>query len=214
MVPKGLTSLVLRPPFWIRKIYPGAIWSMEEDKLLLSFDDGPHPVYTPQILDILDKYSVKAYFFLSGQAAERYPEGVIQIIQQGHRIGLHGYQHLDGWKTPAKVWLQDWEKGKKVLEDICGYSIHIGRPPYGHIPFSLRKSLSRQYTIWMWDLLLGDYDPRVNGEVLKQRIFQWARPGSIIVLHENDKSGVKVCEVLGEVIEGLRTKGLKWVEGV
>jgi len=175
---------LIRPWLIFRFLYTDALFRIKtEDKILcLTFDDGPDPGSTHEILSVLEKYGVKAVFFCSGRAAEKYSELVTEIISRGHLIGNHGYDHPDGWKTSCKRYHEDIKKAAIFTSDT------IIRPPYGHLRMNQYRCLRKTYKIVFWDIMPYDFDPRFDAsrsfELLKKKI----RPGSVIVLHDTPAS--------------------------
>ncbi len=175
---------LFRPGFVAGCLYPEALFRIKTDtKLLyLTFDDGPDPYSTPQLLGILGRYNVKALFFCSGQAAEQHP-GLIDLINSGgHLTGNHGYLHFDGWSTPSARYLDDVEKAATLTSAV------LFRPPFGHMRFRQYRTLKDRYRIVLWDIMPYDFDKNFgisrSLNILKRKI----RPGSIIVLHDNPAS--------------------------
>ncbi len=175
---------LFRPFFLAGWIYPDALFRIEtSDKLLfLTFDDGPDPVSTPVLLDILNKYGVKATFFCNGKAAEKYPSQINRLHEEGHVLGNHGYSHLDGWRTGTKAYTEDIYKASAFTSD------KIFRPPYGRISFRQKKILSQSFKLVFWDLMPYDFDSQFGSRnsliILKEKI----RKGSVIVLHDTFSS--------------------------
>jgi len=150
--------------------------------LWLTFDDGPDPVSTPVILDILDKQKVKALFFCSGSAAEKHPDVIELIKAKGHLIGNHGYGHLNGWKTATVNYLTD------ISSAATETSSSFFRPPFGRLSLRQYWRLKGKYKIIFWDVMPYDFDSSFGYKntlkILKKKI----RSGSIIVLHDTSKS--------------------------
>jgi peptidoglycan-N-acetylglucosamine deacetylase len=175
---------LFRPGFIAACLYPEAIFRIKttEKLLYMTFDDGPNPDSTPQLLDILDQYNIKAVFFCDGRAAEKYPYLINQISSKGHVIGNHGYNHLNGWKTSTEKYTADIEKAAPTT------SGSLFRPPYGRLRFGQYRKLKKKYRIVFWDIMPYDFDTSFGSEnslkILKSKI----RPGSVIVLHDNPNS--------------------------
>lgn len=153
------------------------------DKVVcLTFDDGPDPDSTPVILEILDKHNVKAAFFCDGRAAETYPRLVDMIRLRGHRIGNHGYNHLNGWVTSQKEYCKDVNYASRFTSD------RLFRPPYGLLRYNQYRHLRNTYKIVFWDIMPYDFDRGIESdrslEILNKRI----RSGSVIVLHDRQDS--------------------------
>ena len=173
-----------RPVFFTGVLYPEVIFRLRTtDKFLcLTFDDGPDPDSTPQLLEILDSHKVKALFFCDGAAAEKYPVLIDQMKSEGHIIGNHGYNHLSGFTTSLNRYVADITKASRFTSSI------FFRPQYGHLRFTQYKKLSKVYKIFYWDIMPYDFDKSFGSEnslrILKNKV----RPGSIIVLHDNHDS--------------------------
>ncbi len=174
----------------------------------LSFDDGPDPETTPIILEILERYNIKALFFLSGRNAEKHPSLAKQIREKGHIAGNHGYNHLKGTKTKFKEYIDDIHLAAEST------STTIFRPPYGKITPRQYRYLTKHFTIVLWDLMAYDFDQNFDKGKVLNLILRKCRNGSVIVLH--DKPGASSTEILEEVIINLIDKGYCFVlpEGI
>lgn len=185
---------LFRPCFIAACLYPEAIFRIKtaEKLLYLTFDDGPDPDSTPELLSLLHSYSIKALFFCDGQAAEKYPELMELIITQGHIIGNHGYSHTDGWLTSTGNYLSDVSKAAQFI------SSSLFRPPFGRMKTPQYRKLKKDYRIFLWDVMPYDFDKTFGSEnsleVLKKKI----RPGSIIVLHDKPTSNAN--KVIAEFV--------------
>lgn len=199
---------LFRPCFFARCLYPDAIFRIKttEKLLYLTFDDGPDSDSTPQLLDILDLYNIKAQFFCNGRAALKYPDLVNTIKVRGHKAGNHGYGHLNGWLTTTKRYIDD------ISEAAPYTSYDLFRPPYGRLRFAQYRKLKRNYKIVFWDLMPYDFDISFGSEnslrILKSKI----RPGSIIVLHDTPNSNAN--KILDEFITFSLKEGYRFeIEG-
>lgn len=190
----------------MERLYPEAIFRIktEEKHLLLTFDDGPDPVSTPRILEILSKHRVYAIFFCTGIKAEKYPGLMETIRSYGHTIGNHGYSHLSGWKTSKSSYIADIEKADGLT------SPDLFRPPYGMLTPWQYKALKKKYKIFFWDLMPFDFDTSFGSgnvfKVLKEKI----RPGSIIVLHDSPLS--YAAGLLDEFLEYANAEGYRFAD--
>jgi peptidoglycan-N-acetylglucosamine deacetylase len=177
-----------RTPFWLKKIYPGCLWNYPPDsrdkKIYLSFDDGPHPVATPFVLDTLKQHNAKASFFCIGKNVVAEPAIYKRILVEGHRVGNHSFNHLNGWKTDNGIYFENIEKARALIDS------DLFRPPYGRATFFQMKNLREKlnYKIVMWDILSGDFDPSVDGTMAAERVVRKSRPGSIVVFHDSAKA--------------------------
>jgi peptidoglycan/xylan/chitin deacetylase (PgdA/CDA1 family) len=171
---------LFRPGFLTRCLYPEAVFRIKttEKVLYLTFDDGPDPVSTPQLLTLLKTHNIKTTFFCNGKAAEEYPELMNQISLGGHQTGNHGYSHLDGWRTGSVKFIKDVIRASDFTSD------KIFRPPFGRLSNKQRKRLPKSFKLIFWDIMAYDFDTTFGG-VKSLRILQnKIRPGSIIVLHD------------------------------
>lgn len=195
---------LFRPWSGFSRLYPDAIFRIKtQEKLLsLTFDDGPDPASTPQILGILKRYGIRATFFCTGIKAEKYPDLVSEIKIAGHQIGNHGYSHLNGWRTDFKNYSEDIYRADELT------SSEIFRPPYGRLTFRQYSGLKDKYRIFFWDLMPYDFDPSFGAgrslNILKRKI----RPGSVIVLHDTPLSSAG--RILEEYIEFAIKNGYKF----
>jgi len=169
-------------------LYPDAVFRIKtRDKILyLTFDDGPDPGSTPQILEILQEHNVKAVFFCDGKAAESYPGLVEKIRSKGHLIGNHGYNHLNGWTTPLKDYCNDIFHASMFTSD------KLFRPPYGYLRPDQYRLLKNSFKIVFWDVMPYDFDQEMEASESLRILNKKIRPGSVIVLHDRYFSTSKV----------------------
>ncbi|HEY4935516.1 MAG TPA: polysaccharide deacetylase family protein, partial [Puia sp.] len=162
----------------------------------LSFDDGPHAMATPFVLDQLKKYNAKASFFCIGKNVMEEPAIYKRILMEGHRVGNHTFNHLNGWKTDSKIYLENIEKAREQIDS------DLFRPPYGRAKaFQIRNLKEKlNYKIVMWDVLSGDFDPSVSGKLAAERVIRKSRPGSIVVFHDSTKAFQVLQETLPIVL--------------
>jgi len=192
----------VKTPWWLKKLYPRRIWDFDtgEKIIYLSFDDGPHPVATPFILDALKKYKAKASFFCIGKNVLAYPDLYRRIQEEGHRVANHSHNHLDGYKTPDKTYLGDIHEAAAFIDS------NLFRPPYGRMTASQFRKLPG-YKIIMWDVLSGDFDASLSKEKCLEGVNAKTKPGSIVVFHENDKAWEKMSYALPRFLDNFHQQG-------
>jgi peptidoglycan/xylan/chitin deacetylase (PgdA/CDA1 family) len=200
---------LVKTPWWLKKIYPGLVWQMpaEEKTIYLSFDDGPHPEITPFVLEQLKRYDARATFFCIGKNVNEYPQIYRQILMEGHRVGNHTQNHLNGWKVGDDRYIAN------VLEAAKYIDSDLFRPPYGRIG-ALQSRLLREapynYKIVMWEVLSGDFDLSLNAQQCAENVTRRARAGSIVVFHDSEKAFDRLKDALPLVLEYFAGKGYKF----
>jgi peptidoglycan/xylan/chitin deacetylase (PgdA/CDA1 family) len=202
----------VKTPWWLKKFYSSYVWSIptKEKILYLSFDDGPHPVATPFVLDELKKYNVPATFFCIGKNTVAYPEIFKRIKEEGHKVGNHTYNHLNGWRTKNDIYLNDIAEAGKCIDS------NLFRPPYGRIKTSQVRHLAdamkiKKPRIIMWDVLSADFDQDITPEQCLANVILRARPGSIIVFHDSEKAFLRMKYALPLVLEHFSEKGYRFL---
>lgn len=186
-----------QPPQFVRKLYPRALWRMnpEEKAVYLTFDDGPIPTVTPWVLDLLDKHNVKATFFMVGDNIRKHPEEFRMVVECGHRIGNHTYNHLRGFEKTAKSYLDNTKLAHEYMVEVCHsqnlqHALYplLFRPPHGHMTFGQYIVLRKHLQIVMWDLVTRDYSKKLRGPQVLANVMRYTRNGSIITFHDSLKS--------------------------
>ncbi len=168
--------------------------------MYLTFDDGPIPEVTPAVLDILKRYNVKATFFMVGENIDKHPDIYRQVVEAGHSVGNHTYNHLKGWNYSTREYMDNIEKFPVPST--------LFRPPYGKATFRQRRLLTQKgYKIYLWDVLTRDYNPHRSPEAMLRTIKRQTRPGSIINFHDSVKSNQRMLQVLPSAIEWLQAQG-------
>lgn len=185
-------------PFPAGMIYPEAVFRISGmgKRLYVTFDDGPDPVSTPLILDILKAHDVHATFFCTGSKVLAYPGLFARVAAEGHTIGNHGFRHLNGLKTPVRTYCSDILRGRDIT---CS---NLFRPPYGMLRVRQYRILERSMQIVFWDLMPYDFDRRLTPEASYSILSQRIRPGSVIVLHDTASSSA------GQYLERFISKAL------
>ncbi|MGM7636887.1 polysaccharide deacetylase family protein [Bacillus sp. Hm123] len=152
--------------------------------IALTFDDGPDPIYTPMLLDLLDKYEAKATFFVVGAKARAYPEIVQNMHERGHAVGVHNDIHLSNWLFPPFLFHKQLRKATKTIEAITGEPPRYYRPPWGHFNL-LSLPASKPLQTIMWTSIPGDWKEKVLPQTLAKRIQSACSSGAIITLHDS-----------------------------
>ncbi|KJJ39730.1 polysaccharide deacetylase family protein [Aequorivita vladivostokensis] len=193
-------------PRFIQRLYPERIWafSREEKSIYLTFDDGPIPEVTPWVLDELKKYNAKATFFCIGENVQKHPEIFQRILSEGHSVGNHTFNHLNGWKATSE-YIENVDKAEGQMGNNSKFKIQdirLFRPPYGKITSKQAKILQRKgFKIVMWDIISYDYDANTSPEKCLQNVLKNIKPGSVIVFHDSLKAEKNLRFVLPKVLE-------------
>lgn len=201
----------VKTPWIVKQLYPKLLWNKPSsgNRIFVTFDDGPIPIVTPFVLNILKKHGAKATFFCIGDNIKKHPDIFMQVKNAGHAIGNHTFNHLKGWKTNDQVYLDNF-----LQCDALTHS-NLFRPPYGRVKRSQIK-LMRQakpgLQIVMWDVLSGDFDQKLSPEACLRQVLKHTQPGSIIVFHDSLKAFDRLEYVLPRVMEEWGRMG--WEFGV
>ena len=197
-----------------RAIMPDGYWHNDEDgeeaSCHLTFDDGPHPHTTPELLKLLEAEHIKATFFLTGTNSRRYPELVKRIAEAGHELGNHSFNHLPAPLLTCSKMEQEIDQTNRVIEEVCGQTPRLFRPPYGIMDRKGSDCLKeREMLCIYWGALAEDWDPIGHHEIVR-RIEHQSRNGSLIVLHESARHPEQSIRSARGVIEKLKRKGLSF----
>ena len=205
---RGEKYYLVKTPLLLKKIYPSYLWSIDtkEKILYLTFDDGPHPEITLFVLRQLKCYDALATFFCIGKNVIAYSDVFKQIHQEGHTVGNHTFNHLNGWKTDNEVYLKDIAEASKVIDSS------LFRPCYGRITGFQAKNLKavmkgKEPTIVMWDVLSGDFDIACTPQQCLANVVFGSVPGSIIVFHDSEKAFPKLEYTLPRILRFFSDKG-------
>ena len=190
----------------MRNLFPKALWRMDpnEKAVYLTFDDGPIPVVTPWVLEILEHYDIKATFFMVGDNVRKHPQEYRQVVEAGHRVGNHTFNHLKGLFTDTPEYLANVEKADAMIHS------NLFRPPHGMLRRSQYKELSKRYQFVMWDLVTRDYSNRLQGEDVLANVKKYVRNGSIITFHDSLRSENNLRYALLRSIEWLLEQGYEF----
>ncbi|MDO4695873.1 polysaccharide deacetylase family protein [Porphyromonas sp.] len=193
-----------RPPFFYRMWFPGALWRIRQKGkkvVYLTFDDGPIPEVTPWVLSVLEERGIKATFFCVGDNVRKYPEVFQQLLDAGHAVGNHTFNHIQGIKCRTKTYVDNTEKADNLI-----HSSYF-RPPHGHLRIRQLLKLRKKYKVIMWDLVTRDYSKRISPEQTLKNVKQYVRDGSIIVFHDSIKAEKNLRYALPKALDYLIREG-------
>lgn len=203
--------MLTRVPRLIKKMYPSRLWEVEEKRkaLYLTFDDGPIPEVTPWVLQQLKQHNAKATFFCIGDNVRKNPETFSQIVSEGHSIGNHTFNHLNGWKTPVDDYITNSLEAENLITQLAGRRDQkLFRPPYGRISGKQARLLELNgYKIVMWDVLTRDYNRNLSAETCFRNVIRHTRAGSIIVFHDSLKAEKNLKVLLPAMLQHFSKKG-------
>ena len=195
---------------WIKKIFNNLVWDIpnSEKKIYLTFDDGPIPKVTEWVLDLLKSEEIKATFFCIGDNIKKHPEVYKRILSEGHQTGNHTFNHLNGWKTNTKSYLENFKLCETEHLKLNTEHSFLFRPPYGKIKSSQSKAIRQLgYKIIMWDVLSYDFDPTISVEKCLENVISNTEQGSIIVFHDSLKAEKNLKYALPKAIQILKNRG-------
>lgn len=209
-------------PYWIKthqiikKLFSNFVWDIpnNENKVYLTFDDGPTPEITEWVLAELEKHNAKATFFCIGKNIVAHPEIFTKIIEKGHSIGNHTHNHLNGWKNKTDDYIENFQLCENIISThkskILNLKSKIFRPPYGKIkPAQSKKLRQLGYKIIMWDVLSADFDQNTSKEECLNNAVNHIQSGSIVVFHDSVKAFKKLEYVLPRVLKHLTQNNFK-----
>ena len=192
-------------PKLAKSLFPYLVWDLpsKEKVIYLTFDDGPTPIITDWTLDVLKKYSARATFFCLGKNVEEHPTIFKKILDEGHSVGNHSYNHLKGWKTKTKDYIENVLKAENVIHDS-----KLFRPPYGQIkPKQAKRLTELGYKIIMWKVLSIDWDALVSNSKCLENVIKNTSSGDIVVFHDSVKAANNMQYALPKVLEYFSKKG-------
>lgn len=199
----------------LKPLFPGCLWSGDEQcpEIALTFDDGPHPHNTPNLLETLARYGVTASFFWLGACVQRSPAIARAVYEQGHWIGLHGYDHRSFPLLSDSELRQTLVATQAEITLACGLpptAVCDVRPPNGlFTPHTLSLLRQWQYRSVMWSVVPEDW-VRPGVTTVIQRILQQVKNGSIIVLHDGHDGGADVAETVAQLLPLLLAQGYRF----
>jgi peptidoglycan/xylan/chitin deacetylase (PgdA/CDA1 family) len=210
-------QLVRPNPIITKLLYSSLEWRIAKTAtkktVYLTFDDGPIPEITAFVLAELEKINAKATFFCIGKNISENPALFEQIIQQGHQVGNHTYNHLKGWRTNSKMYIDNIKQCASEIGKFDGLKNSckpLFRPPYGKITRKQIKLIKADYRIIMWDVLSYDWDKNTSAEKCYKNVIQNVRDGSIIVFHDSVKASANLKIVLPKALKAISEMGFEF----
>ena len=204
----------IKTPLVAKRMFPNYIWDIPSTSktIYLTFDDGPTPEITNWTLDVLNQYNAKATFFCIGKNIKNHPDIFKNILKDGHAIGNHTNNHIKGWRTSTKNYLENIDEAEKIInleaKKHQSKSTNLFRPPYGQIRPKQGKALSQiNYKIVMWNVLSFDWDHSIPNETCLENVINNTSDGSIVVFHDSVKASNNMMYSLPKVLEHFSKKG-------
>lgn len=189
----------VKTPYILSNIlYRKLVWKMligNSPTVYLTFDDGPHPTATPFVLEQLKQHNAKASFFCIGKNVAEHNDIYQRILNDGHAVGNHTHNHLNGWHTKKQQYVDNITQAEEFIDST------LFRPPYGRITRGQINAVTkRPYQIIMWDVLSGDFDTTITGQQCLDNVLANIDDGSIIVFHDSQKAWERMSYALPQVL--------------
>ena len=202
-----------KTPKTVKNLLRNFIWEVPNanNTIYLTFDDGPIPEVTEWVLDILKEENIKATFFCIGDNIQKHPTLYQRILNEGHKTGNHTFNHLNGWSTKTKNYIENFKLCETEHLKLNSEHFLLFRPPYGKMTLSQSKKIQKLgYKTIMWDVLSYDFKPSITAEKCKENVLKNTVSGSIIVFHDSIKAEKTLRKILPEVIQELKNKGFQF----
>ena len=183
------------------------MWRLKQRRrkvVYLTFDDGPIPEVTPWVLDVLDRYGIKATFFMVGDNVRKHPDVYEEVVRRGHRIGNHTMHHVSGFRLTRRSYLRDVAEARQYIDS------DLFRPPHGWLRPRQTWALHEQFRVVMFDLVTRDYSKWLRPQDVVRNVKLFARDGSVIVFHDSLKSWPRLQEALPQALEWLLEQGYEF----
>jgi peptidoglycan-N-acetylglucosamine deacetylase len=191
-------------------LFPSLVWRIKSAKIFLTFDDGPHPMATPRVLNVLKSHNVHATFFLSGNHIAGNEKLVSQISNEGHSIGIHGYTHTRALAFSKQRTIDEIQLTERLIHSVISNTPKIFRPPFGFFSWNTVAAAKQlHYRLIMWSCLTGDFQQWSNEKVATNTL-QGLSSGSILVFHDNNLTEQKISSILNSVIPQIKQRGFEF----
>ncbi len=191
---------------------PLPVFKKKSAAVYLTFDDGPAEATTPDLLQLLKEFEVRATFFVIGMRAELYPGLVHQAYEEGHEIGNHSYSHrLMLFKSP-RFYSEEIRKTDRIIKNIIGARPTLFRPPFGKFGPGLLRALSgTQHELVLWSQSTRDFHARATSETIYGRLQKGCRPGHIVLMHDGHSNSRKTLAALERLLHNLQDREVEFV---
>lgn len=191
-------------------LFPSILWHTKNRAVHLTFDDGPHPAATPKVLEILKRRNIRATFFLVGTNVQRYPGIASEIVRCGHTIGNHGQTHRPLIFKSFILQQREIQQANETLKEILNLRPSFFRPPYGYFDArTLRLVRTEGQKVVMWDVDAHDFSA-TQPDLIPATVCKRARPGSIVLLHDNDNTASTIEQYLAPLLDRLSDCGFEF----
>ncbi len=200
---------LVKTPLLLKLLYPKLLWDAggNNKSIFLTFDDGPIPIVTPFVLNILKQYDAKATFFCIGDNVRKHPEVFLQVKNEGHAIGNHTFNHLNGWYTDDKTYLDNFLQADELIGS------NLFRPPYGRMKRTQVKLLEQTkpgIKIVMWNVLSADFDAAISPEKCLENALKNVKGGEIVLFHDSLKAQDRMEYALPRALEYWSKQGFEF----
>ncbi len=202
-----------KTPIIIQKLFPSFNWRVNtiEKVIFPTFDDGPIPELTHNLLKILNDYDAKATFFCVGENIKKHPEIFNSILNSGHSVGNHTFNHLKAWETNNEYYFNNVQLCQQEIEKYVKQDKKLFRFPYGQFNLKIARRLNQEgYDLIMWDVLSKDYNISISSDRILQKSIEYSENGSIIVFHDNLKAKDKILQFLPLYLKHFSDIGYKF----
>lgn len=200
------STMITHTGFLHRFLFPSMVWRMPSRKIFLTFDDGPHPIVTPHVLDLLKSQKVRATFFLTGSNIKGNEEIVRRIESEGHSIGIHAYHHRRSLAFSKQRTMDEIQQTLSALSAIVQQRVRLFRPPFGFFSSNtIAAARELDFLLVMWSCLTGDFRKRTNDKVVSAALHGISH-GSILVFHDNDLTRDKIGDILTRTVTEIKNR--------